>query len=102
MTEIYLWWMRQYSSYKTIGSLFDVAYTRVGPILDEARQDIVQVYPTVTGFSHDHDVTPKNFVEKYGTNVSKCTGDDYYGCKIVLGCLYGGYHKAQSMGGIAG
>ncbi len=38
---MYLWWLKQYTSYRTVGSLFDVNYSKVGAILQVARRAIV-------------------------------------------------------------
>ena len=89
-------------SYHNVGSLFDVNYTKVGAIIQVARRAIVdRMYVKFAGFGPDHDVSVDDFVEKYGSHVSKRAGDEYYGGKIVLGAL-DGYHRTESMGGITG
>ncbi len=56
--EMHLWLLRQYTSYRTIGNLFNVNYTQVGAILKVAVRAIVdKVYVKVAGFGPDHDIS---------------------------------------------
>ena len=83
VTELYLWWLRQYTSYRTIGSRFDVNYTKVGAIVNVARRAIVDnVYVKVAGYGPDHDISIDDFVETYGSHVSKRTDDEFYDLKF--------------------
>ena len=78
VTELYLWWLKQYISYRTIWSLFDVNYTKVSTILNVARRAIVDnVYVKVAGLDPDHDISIVDFVETYGSHVSKRNGDEF-------------------------
>ncbi len=101
--EIYLWFLRQYSSYRVIEGLFNVAYQHVGEHLNKVRRAIVDnIYPLVAGFGADHDVTMANFDEEYGTFLSKGISDAFYDEDKILGYMDGTYHSTETFGGING
>ena len=51
VTELYLWWLKQYSSYSVLESLFCVRYQNIAPLLEMACRAIAdKVYPTCCVF----------------------------------------------------
>ena len=82
VAELYLWWLKQYSSYHVLESIFGVRYQNIAHLLEMARIVIAdKVYHTVAGFGPDHDIDIKTFDENYGTLVSKRLGAEYFNGK---------------------
>ncbi len=101
IVEMYLWWLRQYSSDCVLESLFNVAYKNVSGYLHRVRTGIVDnVCHLVAGFDVPHEVTADNYQETYGTEMSKLLGDTFFGCATVLGSVYCTYNPCKSMDGI--
>ena len=66
---------------------------------EKARLAFVQsVYPKVTGFGTDQDISIVDFVDSHMPHVSQRTCAEYFADKILLGALDGGYHRTESMG----
>ncbi len=99
---MYLWWFRQYCSYRVLEALFDVAYQHVAQHLNKVRSAIVDIFHLVACFGEDHDVTMANIDKEYGTNMSKLITDEFYDGCIVLCSINDTYHASESMVGISG
>ncbi len=88
VVEMYHYWLRQYSSYRQLEALFDIANQHVSNQLDRVRQAIVtKIYHVVAGFGTQHDVSIDNFEEQYSTELSRLMSEKFFCASVVLGSV---------------
>ncbi len=76
--------MREYSSYRQLESLFDVAHQNIAPYLELVRRAIVgKLYPTVDGFGTEYDISLDTFEDNYGTDVKRMLSETFFEGKVI-------------------